>query len=129
MIKMSFKERDRPKVIIPTDKSGSLGLTSPLRKSPCEKKLASSEKKKLSHGDSIASLKNDIRDMIEKSFGSSEKEDIENDDVFNNTSEKSVVNDLSSKIENISFKNESPLKPLDAFFNQPSPLTRSQSRP
>ena len=127
-IKMSFKERDRPKVIIPTDKSGSLGLTSPLKKSPCEKKLASSEKKKLSHGDSIASLKNDIRDMIEKSFGSGEKEDIENDDVFNTTNDKSVVNDLSSKIENISFRSESPLKPLDDFFNQSSPVTRSQLR-
>merc|ERR1719445_1007117 len=74
--------------------------------------------------------------MIEKSFGSDEKTkygDDEVDEVFDNTlenkSDKTDVNDLSSKMENISFKNQSPpLKPVDDFFAQASPVTRSQMR-
>merc|ERR1719410_2679550 len=97
--------------------------------SPCEKK-------KLSHGDSIASLKNDLSDMIEKSFGSDKngKEDNLIDEVFNNTlegrCEGTEVNDLSAKIENISFKNNSPspLQKVEEFFVQSSPVTRSQLR-
>ena len=122
-IKMSFKEKERPNVV----KSS---------KSPKSRKNMSAEKKKLSHGDSIASLKNDLSDMIEKSFGSDEKTkygDDEVDEVFDNTLEnkpdKTDVNDLSSKMENISFKNQSPpLKPVDDFFAQASPVTRSQMR-
>ena len=122
-IKMSFKEKERPNVV----KSS---------KSPNSRQNRSAEKKKLSHGDSIVSLKNDLSDMIEKSFGSDDKTkygDDEVDEVFDNTLEskpgKTDVNDLSSKMENISFKNQSPpLKPVDDFFAQASPVTRSQMR-
>ena len=61
-IKMSFKERERPKVRV------------------AAAQREHSEEKTLTHADSIASLKNDISDMIEKSFGSEKN----SDDVFNN---------------------------------------------
>jgi len=146
-IKMSFKERDRPQVKVngpvPMKVVGSPKNSRKTRPSPSEKKLQSGEKKKLSHGDSITSLRNDINEMIEKSFGDEMKgsntgnDDI--DEVFNNSLDQTIssndVNDLSSKIENISFKNStlsavSPLKQIldDDMFVQSSPVTRSQMR-
>ena len=136
-IKMSFKHADRPAVKVNDQGPVKAKQLSPRKcPSPCEKKIMSTEKKKLSHGDSIASLKNDLSDMIEKSFGSDKngKEDNLIDEVFNNTlegrCEGTEVNDLSAKIENISFKNNSPspLQKVEEFFVQSSPVTRSQLR-
>ena len=136
-IKMSFKERERPNVIV---NNSCKATTTHNTTSPRNRKTMSAEKKKLSHGDSIASLKNDLSDMIEKSFGSEEKtkygqgED-EVDEVFDNTlesgPEKTDLKDLSRRMENCSFDNQSPspLKPeVDDFFVQSSPVTRSQMR-
>ena len=117
-IKMSFKEREKPKVRVAASNQAQ---------------REHSEEKTLSHGDSIASLKNDISDMIEKSFGSEKN----SDDVFNQevdgTEERSnEVTELSNQIENISFKATSPgpsgVPAVDDFFVQSSPVTRSQLR-
>ena len=109
---MSFKEKERPKV---KETSKTPTISQP---SPCQRKMRSTEKKTLSHGDSITSLKNEINDMIEKSFGDEskaaarERDGAMDEEVFDNSFDMiRGVNDLSSKIENISFKNPSSPSP------------------
>jgi len=156
-IKMSFKEKERPNVKIVDIPQGPLKATvSPLRgRSP--------SKKKLSHGDSLASLKNDISVLIEKSFGSGDKPPSNpgsvaegDNDVFDICdgaprnevfdcrinldkevyNEKNDMHELTDQIQNISFKNKSPMTPMvrspvpssEDFFNQSSPVTRAQLR-
>ena len=115
-IKMSFKERERPKVRV------------------AAAQREHSEEKTLTHADSIASLKNDISDMIEKSFGSEKNEEknadeVFNDDLDNTDGRRNEVAELSSQIENISFKAKSPpIGDVEDFFVQSSPVTRSQLR-
>ena len=117
-IKMSFKEREKPKVRVESRNVA---------------RRADSEEKNLTHGDSLVSLKNDISDMIEKSFGS-EKNEKNADDVFvtdldDTDSRKNEVTELSNQIENISFKAKSPNSShVEDFFVQSSPVTRSQLR-
>ena len=117
-IKMSFKEREKPKVRVAANNQAE---------------REHSEEKTLTHGDSIASLKNDISDMIEKSFGSEKN----SDEVFNNDLDETEgrtneVTELSHQIENISFQaaslSPSSLPAVEDFFVQSSPVTRSQTR-
>ena len=117
-IKMSFKEREKPKVRVAASNQAQ---------------REHSEEKTLSHGDSIASLKNDISDMIEKSFGSEKNSDeVFNQEVDGTEERSNEVTELSNQIENISFKATSPgpsgVPAVDDFFVQSSPVTRSQLR-
>ena len=121
-IKMSFKEREKPKVRLQA-------------RTPTRQRASSGEQgHSLSHGDSLASLKNDISDMIEKSFGSEKNEEknadeVFNDDLDNTDGRRNEVAELSSQIENISFKAKSPpIGDVEDFFVQSSPVTRSQLR-
>jgi len=134
-IKMSFKGRERP--VLRSETGPVRATQSPLGE------------KKLSHGDSISSLKTDISVLIEKSFGSDKTDgrrsttesgvEGEHEDpsvggatsealneVFQPDEKSSEVTDLTDQIQNISFK--SPNQNVDDFFNQSSPVTRSQTR-
>jgi len=133
-IKMSFKGKERPVMKVVEISQGPVKATSsPLKaKSPAEKKLT--------HGDSIASLRNNISDLIEQSFGSGDKPPststhgsvVEGDnDVFDICDgvtrnevfdcrinldkevydEKNDMHELTDQIQNISFKNKSPNTP------------------
>jgi len=169
-IKMSFKEKERPpiKVVELVQSQGPLKATL----SPLKIKSPSDRKKTLTHGDSINNLKNDISDLIEKSFGSGDKHPSNHEsvtegdnevfdicdgvdrnevfncrvnldkDVYNEKADMDVYNEknemleLTDQIQNISFKNKSPLTPLersplpssDDYFSQSSPVTRAQLR-
>jgi len=122
------------------------------------KRAEDGSKTKLSQGDSLVSLKNDLNNLIE-SFGSNENEDnLPNssrdyiptsvaDNVFEDElpsldevdsyGRENAVLRLSSHMENISFKSNSPPnhelvspfeKASDDTFIQSSPVTRSQLR-
>jgi len=158
-IKMSFKGKERPIMkVVDIPSQGAV-------KAPCSPTM--SPRKTLSHGDSIASLRNNISDLIEKSFGSGDKppsmsntesvaegdsevfdmcDGLDGNDVFDcrTNLEKDVydenneMHELTDQVQNISFKNrspvsppnKSPLQPLqsDDFFGQSSPVTRAQLR-
>jgi len=155
-IKNSFKSKEKPaalRALVPILSDEK----SPLRQSPrtSAKKLSLSSStsvpsltKKLSQSDSIVSLRNDLHNMIEKSFSASDtrscSEASSQDSVFepsvdsvdagkeNHNAED--VFELSSKMANVSFKREfdDPVQALnittDEFLKKPSPITRSQLR-
>lgn len=144
-IKMSFKGRDKPTTV---KREGPIKATlSPLGGGPV----------RMRSGDSLNSLKNDISDLIEKSFKSNDKtEDIDSSlgcgildgDMFEGSEDKEASpeafkdeTDMVNRFDNISFKNSSPrIVPTicrttsskssleDPLFNQCSPVTRSQLR-
>eukprot|EP00092_Neocalanus_flemingeri_P040624 GFUD01044233.1.p1 GENE.GFUD01044233.1~~GFUD01044233.1.p1 ORF type:complete len:1367 (-),score=336.91 GFUD01044233.1:86-4186(-) len=160
-IKMSFKEKTRPVIDV---SQGPLKATlSPLKRGSPLMRGSPSDKKKLTHGDSIASLRNNISDLIERSFGSGDQvpsnsgsvaegdnevfdicDGVGRNEVFDCRmnldkevyDEKNDLHELTDQIQNISFKNKSPMTPLERsplpstedFFNQSSPVTRAQLR-
>ena len=133
-IKMSFKGKERPimkGVELPSQ--GPIKATCSPGKSP---------RKKMSHGDSIASLRNNISDLIEQSFGSGDKppstsntesvadcdnevfdicDGVARNDVFDCRvnldkeiyDEKNEMHELTDQVQNISFKNRSPATPVN----------------
>ena len=137
-IKMSFKGKERP-VVKAVEITHSQGQ-GPMKATNSPVKIKSPKQKKLTHGDSIASLRNNISDLIEKSFGSGDKppstsnhesvteadedvfdicDGVTRNDVFDCKinldkdvyDEKNVL-ELTDQIQNISFKNKSPRSPV-----------------
>merc|ERR1719347_647633 len=139
-IKMSFKGKERPIMkVVDIPSQGAI-------KAPCSPTM--SPRKTLSHGDSIASLRNNISDLIEKSFGSGDKppstsntesvaegdnevfdmvDVLDGNDVFdcrtnldkNVYDENNEMHELTDQVQNISFTNKSPVSPLNKSPLQP----------
>jgi hypothetical protein len=124
--KMSFKGRERPVV----RREGPVRAT----QSPLGRQLKGGDS-------SLVSLKNDISDLIEKSFGSAEKQQqdgaecIGGDDVFDApdfqvdlaNSEYYDDSDILEAFENISVKSGGE-EPVVIEITQSSPVTRAQLR-
>jgi len=135
-IKMSFKGKERPIM-----KGVELPSQGPI-KATCSPGKSQSPRKKMSHGDSIASLRNNISDLIEQSFGSGDKppstsntesvadcdnevfdicDGVARNDVFDCRvnldkeiyDEKNEMHELTDQVQNISFKNRSPATPVN----------------
>jgi len=131
-IKMSFKGKERPSIIKVVDINPHQGPVK-ARNSPV--KTNKSPRKTMSQSDSIASLRNNISDLIEQSFGSGDKPPSQSnefvadgdndvfdacdgvkDDVFdckinldkNVYDEKNEMLELTDQVQNISFNNKSP---------------------